>query len=136
MDALRQWPLRDLIRRALRERLVDDCRVEHDFVIIVQGSTRFVLDHVRAHAFLRGVLRGMSRTLRRGTPDEASPQEPDWPDANPAPEHIEGADPVEAVRRQIIRTWWDRYASVGCPFGRTISGLLMWIRYDTWETVN
>lgn len=136
MDALRRWPLPDLIRRALRERLVDDCRVEEEFVVIVQGSTRFILDHVRAHAFLRGVVGGMSRARRGSTPGAESAPGQDARASIPSAENADGFDAFDVVRRQVIQSWWDRYTAAGSPFGRTVSGLLMWIRYRTRATVN
>lgn len=145
MDALSEWSLGDLIDRVLKERLVDECQVEEEYVVIVQGSTRFVLDHHRAHAFLRGVVRGMSPAfravdrpgldsiLRDGDEDDAGEGRKD---RNPVLEHGEKSGLFDSFRRHLVQKWWTRYEDAGCPFGRSISGLMAWIRYDTWVTVN
>lgn len=136
MDALSHWPLRDLIDRVLSERLVDDCLLEEEYVVIVQGSTRFVLDHQRAHAFLRGVVRGMSPAYRGSASAEENRREYESRDRDLVLERGEKSGLFDSFRRRLIRKWWDRYRAVGCPFGRSVTGLLMWIRYDTGETVN
>ncbi|MEX0821688.1 MAG: hypothetical protein WD021_06045 [Rhodothermales bacterium] len=134
MDALSQWPLTDLIDRVLKDRLVDECLVEEEYVIIVQGSTRFVLDHKRAHAFLRGVVRGMSPAFRgnRNLDRDGGAAS----DENPVLQHGEKSGLFDSFRRHLVRKWWGRYEDSGAPFGRSTSGLLLWIRYDSWTTVN
>lgn len=136
MDALQRWSLSDLMDRVLRERLVDECILEKEYIIIVQGSTRFVLDHHRAHAFLRGIVRGMSPAFRWSS----SRNENGTPNDKPAPSigQQEGDESgiVDSFRRHIMQKWWGRYEDAGCPFGETVSGVMTWIRYDTRITIN
>lgn len=133
MDALRQWTLRDLVDRVLREHLVDECVLEDEYVIIVQGSTRFVLDHQRAHAFLRGVVRGMSPAFRRRSRTGKSSRPIGRSGGDQGDE--EGGL-FDAVRKHLVKKWWGQYKEAGCPFGRSVSGLLLWIRYDTRVTAS
>ncbi len=136
MDALSEWSLNDLIDRVLSERLVDECILEEEYVVIVQGSTRFVLDHQRAHAFLRGVVRGMSSAFRTNASSAEHGLRFDGRDRNPVAEKGEESGLFDSFRRHLVKKWWSRYENVGCPFGRSVSGLLVWIRYDTGATVN
>lgn len=129
MKALEEWSLDELIDRVTRERLVDDCIRRENHIVIIQGTTRFVLDPGRAHAFLRGVLKGMSPEYRRQS-GTASPIG-DLPDA------AEGQSGLfDTFRRHLIKKWWGRYAAAGRPCGRSVRGLMLWIRYNTETTVN
>lgn len=137
MHNLDQWLLEDLIDRVLNERLVDQCVQKDDYVVIVQGSTRFVLDPERAHAFLRGIIRGMSPEYRwRSWFEESQSSHPEsaMPDA-PA-DAGERSGLFHSFRRRLIEKWWGRYEQAGCPFGRSVGGLIFWIRHDASTTAN
>lgn len=136
MDALSGWSLGDLIDRVLRERLVDECILEKEYVVIVQGSTRFVLDHHRAHAFLRGVVRGMSQTFRWKASAGDDKSESGVMGRDPVADRGEESGLFDSFRRHLVRKWWSRYEEAGCPLGRSVSGLMAWIRYDTRVTTN
>lgn len=126
MKELEEWSLEDLIRRVTDERLVDECIRRDDHVIIVQGTTRFVLDPGRAHAFLRGVLKGMSAAYRRAHGSSSS-------------QSLETDDSTglfETFRKHLVKKWWGKYAEAGKPCGRSVRGLMLWIRYSTHTTAN
>lgn len=129
MKALEKWSLDDLINRVTEERLVDQCYRRTDHVVIVQGTTRFVLDPRRAHAFLRGILKGMSAEYRRLPGGSASEPLP-WS----ASEEQGGL--FDTFRRHLVKKWWGRYVVAGRPCGQSIRGLMLWIRYNTQTTVN
>lgn len=136
MDNLKKCSLDELIRRVLKERLIDACERKDDRVVIVQGATRFVLNPSRAHAFLRGVIKGMSiRQWRDRTQDDR--------DATPQ-EKIESAlsrsdvppEIMKSFREHLLTKWWSRYEKAGCPFGRTDPGLKLWVQHNTSTTAN
>ena len=126
MKELEQWSLDDLIRRVRDERLIDECIRRDDHVIIVQGSTRFVLDPGRAHAFLRGVLKGMSAAYRKSH----------GPTSDRSFEDEDSTGLFETFRKHLVRKWWGRYAEAGKPCGHGVRGLMLWIRYNTHTTAN
>lgn len=135
MDALDRWSLDDLIDCVLREHLVDECILEEEYVVIVQGSTRFVLDHNRAHAFLRGIVRGMSPAFRwKSGDDELSRRGGMHMDL--FQERGEESGMFDSLRRHLVKKWWGRYERAGCPFGESVSGLMVWIRYNTAVTTS
>lgn len=131
---LNQWSLKELIDHVLRERLVDECTLFEDHVLIVQGSTRFLLDPLRARAFLRGVIKALSPAYRWRS----------WLRDDPEADHTEtplenldeGAGLFVSFRQHLIRKWWDRYEQAGCPLGDGIRGLMLWVRHDTGTTTN
>ena len=149
MEDLKLLCLEELIEAALRDHLVDACEMlpgAYDGaagrVLIVQGSLRVELCPTRAHAFLRGVIRGMSRHRHlaaqigrpRLRPALARPEVPagvtrgeDVPD---------GAEMLDSFRRHLLSKWWSRYESAGCPLSRSERGLIHWIQYNTAATVN
>jgi|GEM_PF-4656578 len=130
MKALEEWSLDELIGRVIEERLVDNCFRRTDHVVIVQGTTRFVLDPRRAHAFLRGILKGMSTEYRRAMGPASSSQHP-WEGGED-----EQGGLFDTFRRHLVKKWWGRYVVAGCPCGQSIRGLMIWIRYNTQATVN
>lgn len=132
MKALEEWSLDELIDRVTAERLVDDCIRREDHVIIVQGSTRFVLDPGRAHAFLRGVVKGMSPEYRR----QAGRLGLGLEDIDVLVRAQDESGLFQAFRRHLVKKWWGRYASAGRPCGPSVQGLMTWIRYNTETTVN
>jgi len=136
MDNLKQCSLDELIHRVIQERLIDACERKHDHVVIVQGSTRFVLNPIRAHAFLRGVIKGMSIGQR---------QDRTFEEKVVAPRHeVERAlsrsklpqEIMKSFREHLLKKWWSRYEKAGCPFGRTNSGLMLWVQHSTSTTAN
>ena len=137
MEDLRHDGLQALIDRALKERLVDACVTREDTVVIVQGSMRIELTPVRAHAFLRGVIEGMSRVRARqghltsqADASGASAEDVAEPDV---PERYQT---VDAFRHYLLNKWWTRYEEAGCPFGRDRQSLMLWIRYGSATTSN
>lgn len=132
MKALEEWSLGELIDRVTEEQLVDDCIRRDDHVIIIQGTTRFVLDPGRAHAFLRGVLKGMSAEYRRQT----GMSNVSISGANDVVQGNEQSGLFETFRRHLIKKWWGRYSAAGRPCGRGVRGLMLWIRYNTKTTTN
>ena len=135
MDDLKQCSLNELIERVLRERLIDACERQDDHIVIVQGPMRFVLNPIRAHAFLRGVIKGMSPAYRRCS----------WLDDDEAVgaienEFMETGIPatglLDSFRRHLLKKWWTRYDEAGRPFGRSTIGLMIWVRHSTQTTTN
>ncbi len=105
--------------------------------MIVQGATRFVLSPVRAHAFLRGVIKGMSARYRGGSADEPTVGiRFDEQDAGIAGEATRESGLVNSFRRHLVEKWWTRYERAGCPFGSSRSGLMVWVRYGTFATAS
>lgn len=138
MDDLKQQYLEELIATALRERLIDACETRDEHVVIVQGTMRVVLNHVRAHAFLRGVIKGMSKyrfhptfveqAYGRKTPQLApATRKEDVPD---------GKEMLDAFRQHLLAKWSTRYEAAGSPFGRDNRGLMLWVQHNTCTTQN
>ncbi len=132
MKELEALSLEELIDRVTEERLIDDCIRGDDHVIIVQGSTRFVLDPGRAHTFLRGVIKGMSAEYRR----RVAGRDQTCDEADHRVRAGEKAGPFDTFRRHLVKKWWGRYEAAGKPCGRSIRGLMVWIRYNTATTAN
>lgn len=132
MRELEAWTLDELISRVTDERLIDDCIRGEDHVIIVQGTTRFVLDPGRARAFLRGVIKGMSPSYRR----HAKAADPDTQMDSTFLEAADETGLFDTFRRYLVKKWWGKYADAGKPCGRSVRGLMLWIRYNTETTVN
>lgn len=127
---LREYALEELMEWVRRERLIDSCQTRGEEVIIRQGNMRFVLNRSRAHAFLRGVIQGMSlrwRAARTRQPVSAGNQS-----SGDLPDH----DLVDSFRNYLLAKWWLRYEEAGCPFGKTKAGLTIWIRHDAGTTMN
>lgn len=38
--------------------------------------------------------------------------------------------------RAGVALWMSDYVAAGAPFGRSAAGLLLWLRFGTWTTVN
>lgn len=133
MDELRQCTLDQLIARALLEHLVDACEQVDGRVRIVQGDMHFVLDPLRAHAFLRGVILGMGRCEEEPQPHPLAAVPP--LDAE-LPHVPAGYGLVDAFRRYLLTQWWLRYEQAGFPLGRTSNGMQRWIEYNTATTQN
>ncbi len=138
MDDLKKCSLDELISVVIQEGLIDSCERNDDKIVIVQGATRFVLNPVRAHAFLRGVIKGMSVGYRRrrdcdaeygdaGGPDRLDRIKRDLPPQG---------DIVNSFRRHILKKWWSRYDEANRPFGSSSTGLMLWVRHDTKTTSN
>ena len=138
MDDLKECSLDELIERVIQERLIDSCEQKEDHVIIVQGAMRFVLNPIRAHAFLRGVIRGMgSVSRRRDTHREKDPSAA--PMAQNARSGLEGEPKtgfMDSFRRHLLRKYWTRYEEANCPFGRSSTALMLWVRHSTHTTTN
>ena len=135
MDDLKQCSLSELIDRVIRERLIDACERQEDHIVIVQGPMRFVLNPIRAHAFLRGVIKGMSPQYRRHAWLE------DDEIVGSAELHgLETGVPsgglLDSFRRHLLKKWWVRYGEAGSPFGHSSIGLMIWVRHNTSITVN
>jgi hypothetical protein len=130
MDELKLYSLDQLIMRALREKLIDAIESRGDDVVIIQGSMRFVLNPLRAHAFLRGVIRGMSSEyrVRAGLGKVES-------DGISVSTAMDAGD-LDSFRRQLLKKWWNRYDEAGSPFGRSTAGLKAWVKHGTCTTVN
>ena len=136
MDDLKRFSLDDLIHRVLHEGLIDGCEKREDRVVIVQGSTRFVLTPIRAHAFLRGVIKGMSI---RQNPELLDGEQGSRLQADEEGRELRTnlpQDIMESYRQHLLEKWWRRYERAGCPFGRTNSGLMLWVRHNTTTTTN
>lgn len=137
MDNLKQCSLNELIDRVVREALIDSCERRGDYVLIVQGTMRFVLSPTRAHAFLRGVIKGMSMRER----DESMRAEKevdisDVKEANDAQMDEQHPNLMNSFRKHLLKKWWMRYQRAGCPLGRTKSALVLWVQHGTSTTVN
>lgn len=132
MKELEALSLGALIERVTEERLIDDCIRCDDHVIIVQGSTRFVLDPGRAHTFLRGVIKGMSAEYRH----RAAGRDQMRDEADHIVRANERVGLFDTFRRHLVKKWWGRYEEAGKPCGRSIRGLMVWIRYNTETTAN
>ena len=138
MDDLKECSLDELIERVIEERLIDSCEQNGDHVIIVQGAMRFVLNPIRAHAFLRGVIRGMSGVARpRGMlrtedalPARMKEDERSKIDGEPR------SGFMDSFRRHLLRKYWMRYEEANCPFGRSSTALMLWVRHSTHTTTN
>jgi hypothetical protein len=135
MDDLKLCSLEELIERVIRERLIDACERQGDQIVIVQGPMRFVLNPIRAHAFLRGVIKGMSAVYRRCSwldDDEAA--------GAPANEFFETGIPgtglLDSFRKHLLKKWAIRYDKAGRPFGQSGLGLMIWIKHGNETTVN
>lgn len=137
MDDLKQCSLDELIDVVIQERLVDSCELYDDHVIVVQGSMRFVLNPVRAHAFLRGVIKGMSVRYRRRW--ACNTEEPEEAEAEPMellkPE-LPQSGLIDSFRRHLLKKWWSRYEEAKSPFGPSSTGLMLWVRHNTNTTTN
>lgn len=134
MDDLKQYSLDELIERVTRESLIDSCERKDEYVIIVQGSTRFVLNPVRAHAFLRGVIKGMSVHYRGRW---AYVQGDSFArDELRTPREERSSDLIGSFRRHLLKKWWERYEEANCPFGRSSTALMLWVRHNTNTTTN
>ncbi len=137
MEDLKQYSLNELIERVIQERLIDSCECNDNHVVIVQGATRFVLNPVRAHAFLRGVIKGMSGRYRRRHASDA--QEPKV-DENQSTDFVRRerlqTGLVDSFRRQLLTKWWSRYEDANFPFGRSSTALMIWVRHNTNTTTN
>lgn len=143
MDHLHQASLNELMERVVHERLVDACVQEGAYVVITQGAARFILSPSRAHAFLRGVIKGMSARHRSGRPfawiagDRAGEQnEPIAPNEPIARGGTPSSGLVDSFRRHLLKKWSTRYQQAGCPFGASRSGLGMWVNYGTFTTAS
>ncbi len=137
MDNLKQCSLNELIDRVVREALIDSCERRGDHVLIVQGTMRFVLSLTRAHAFLRGVIKGMSlqeRDESMRTEKEVEPFEEEKPRDDKMDERYPNL--MNSFRKHLLKKWWMRYQRAGCPLGRTKSALVLWVQHGTSTTVN
>lgn len=137
MDDLKQCSLDELIDVVIREKLIDSCECNDDHVVIVQGAMRFVLNPVRAHAFLRGVIKGMSVRYRRRSACNTGGTSSDHP------KHMALLNPelpqsglIDSFRRHLLKKWWSRYEEAQCPFGPSSTGLMLWVRHNTGTTSN
>lgn len=138
MDDLKQLFLEDLIETALRERLIDACESRDHQVVIVQGTMRVVLNPVRAHAFLRGVIQGMSRTRFHPTYVEQAYGRRVARLA-PATEKADvpaGREMVDSFRKHLLGKWTERYAQAGAPLGEGARSLMLWVQHNTSTTAN
>lgn len=137
MDNLHQFSLDDLIATVVRERLVDACEHEGTYVVIRQGAARFVLSPSRAHAFLRGVLKGMrARHQSRPTFDRFDTSVNPHPSSSGLDDGASSSPLVDSFRRHLLKKWWMRYEKAGSPFGPTREGLRIWVDYNTFSTDN
>lgn len=139
MDDLKECSLDELIERVIGERLIDSCEQKEDHVIIVQGAMRFVLNPIRAHAFLRGVIRGMSSvSRRRDAPagDAALTSQLKQQNERPGLEGEPKTGFMDSFRRHLLRKYWMRYEEANCPFGRSSTALMLWVRHSTHTTSN
>lgn len=139
MDDLKHLYLDDLIQAALSERLIDACELRGEHVLIVQGTMRVMLSPARAHAFLRGVIQGMSRTrfhpaYVEQTYGRRTVMPP--PPARRSEEVPDGNEMLGAFRKHMLSKWWQRYETAGCPFARTTRGLTLWVQYNTSTTTS
>lgn len=137
MDDLKQCSLDELIDRVIQERLIDSCECNDDHVVIVQGAMRFVLNPIRAHAFLRGVIKGMSvRYRRRWACDMDEPQIEERKHMELLRPEVPQSGLIDSFRRHLLKKWWARYEEAHCPFGPSNTGLMLWIRHNTNTTSN
>lgn len=136
MDDLKQCSLDELIDRVIQERLIDSCERNSDHVVIVQGAMRFVLNPVRAHAFLRGVIKGMSVRYRRGWACNAPEPDDEAPQMELLRPELPQTGLMDSFRKHLLKKWWTRYEDALCPFGRSSTGLMLWVRHATHTTSN
>lgn len=137
MDDLKQCSLDELIETVIQESLIDSCECTDEQVIIVQGAMRFVLNPIRAHAFLRGVIKGMSaRYRRRWTCDVDSPPSNGEETMDSLRRELPQTDLIDSFRRHLLAKWWSRYEAAHCPFGRSSTALMLWVRHNTSTTTN
>lgn len=137
MDDLKQCSLDELIDLVIQERLIDSCELNDDHVLIVQGATRFVLNPVRAHAFLRGVIKGMSvRYRRRWACNAVQPQTAEAKQMGFLRPELPQSDLIDSFRAHLLKKWWSRYKEANCPLGRSSTGLMLWVRHNTNTTSN
>lgn len=137
MDDLKQCSLDELIGVVIQERLIDSCEFTDDHVVIVQGAMRFILNRVRAHAFLRGVIKGMSvRYRRRWGRNGVHPQIEGGENMELLRPELPQSDLIDSFRHHLLMKWWSRYEEANCPFGPGNTGLMLWVRHNTNTTSN
>jgi hypothetical protein len=130
MMDLRDYALEELVEWVRTERLIDFCQIRDEEVVIRQGDMRFVLTRSRAHAFLRGVIQGMSIRWRA-----ARTKQPAGVGLTHSGE-LPDLELVDSFRNYLLAKWWLRYEEAGCPFGKTKVALMIWVRHDAGTTMN
>lgn len=134
MDDLKQCSLDELIELVIQERLIDACECNNDRVVIVQGPMRFVLNPARAHAFLRGVIKGMSiRYRRRWACDSDRPQTEEPERVDVLKQELPQPRLIDSFGYHLLTM---RYEAALCPFGPSRTGMMLWFRHSTFTTSN